>query len=102
MLVNDYLMKQIYNDPKNHIKEHEVTEMLVGKPKGQVINYIAGQASSKITDAIEQGSKELQVIKEMRDQAAGEKRKKIIEKAENVQNAYKTSKAHMEKTKRAL
>ena len=34
VLVNDYLMKQIYNDPRNHIKEHEITEMLVGKPKG--------------------------------------------------------------------
>ena len=32
VLVNDYLMKQLYNDPKNHIKEHEVTEMIVGKP----------------------------------------------------------------------
>lgn len=32
VLVNDYIMKQIQNDPKNHIKEHEVTEMIVGKP----------------------------------------------------------------------
>ena len=53
-LVNDYIMKQLQNDPKNHIKEHEVTEMIVGKPQGQLINWIAGQASSKITDAIEQ------------------------------------------------
>ena len=34
VLVNDYLLKQLHNDPRNHIKEHEVTEMMVGKPKG--------------------------------------------------------------------
>ena len=53
VLVNDYIAKQLFNDPKNHIKEHEVTEMIVGKPKGQIINWLAGQASLKITDAIE-------------------------------------------------
>jgi len=33
-LVNDYVLKQLYLDPRNHLKEHEKTEMLVGKPKG--------------------------------------------------------------------
>ena len=98
MLVNDYIAKQLFNDPKNHIKEHEVTEMIVGKPKGQIINWLAGEASRKITDAIEQGSQELSVIKEMRDQTSGQKRDKIIEKAENAQDAYNTTKARMEKT----
>ena len=102
VLVNDYIAKQLFNDPKNHIKEHEVTEMIVGKPKGQIINWLAGEASRKITDAIEQGSQELSVIKEMRDQASGQKRDKIIEKAENAQDAYNTTKARMEKTQRAL
>ena len=45
VLVNDYLLKQLHNDPRNHIKEHEVTEMMVGKPKGQIINYLAGQSA---------------------------------------------------------
>ena len=26
VLVNDYMLKQLYNDPRNHIKEHEITE----------------------------------------------------------------------------
>ena len=52
-LVDDYVKKQLYNDPRNHIKEHEVTEMIVGKPRGQIINWIAGEASRKITDTIE-------------------------------------------------
>ena len=101
-LVDDYVKKQLYNDPRNHIKEHEVTEMIVGKPRGQIINWIAGEASRKITDTIEQGSQELGVIKEMREQASGEKRNQIIEKAQDAQNEYNTAKARMEKTQRAL
>ena len=42
------------------------------------------------------------MIKEMREKAAGEKQKQVIEKAQDAQNAYNTAKAHMEKTKRAL
>ena len=38
----------------------------------------------------------------MRDQASGQKRDKIIEKAENAQDAFNTTKARMEKTQRAL
>ena len=48
--------------------------MIVGKPKGQIINWVAGQASTQITDALEQGSQELGVIKEMRDTVSGDKR----------------------------
>ena len=33
-MVNDYLLKQINDDPANHVQDHEVTKMMVGKPKG--------------------------------------------------------------------
>ena len=34
VLINDYLLKQINDDPANYVQDHEVTKMMVGKPKG--------------------------------------------------------------------
>ena len=49
--------------------------MMVGKPKGELINWLSGQVSTQITDALAKGSKKLDKIKEFRDGKLGEKRR---------------------------
>ena len=99
VLVNDYVLKQLYNDPRNHIQEHEETEMLVGKPKGQLINWIAGEATKEITDALEQGSKELKYLNGKREKRVGKLRREIENKAVDAEDAYHTAEAKMRKAK---
>ena len=102
VLVNDYMLKQLYNDPRNHIKEHEITEQIVGKPKGQLINWLAGQASREITDALTDGSKELDKIKAKRDQKFGDKRRAIQEIAYDAEDAYRMAELKYKSTKADL
>ena len=40
--------------------------MIVGKPKGKLINWMAGEVSTQIADALEKGSKKLDKIKDKR------------------------------------
>ena len=54
-----------------------MTKMMVGKPKGQLINWLAGEVSSEITDALQDGSKKLDKIKSERDERHGDERRKI-------------------------
>jgi len=44
------------------LTEDERVEKLVGKDKGQVINWMAGEATRDIMTALESGSKKLEKI----------------------------------------
>lgn len=65
-----------------------MTQMLVGKHKGQLINWMAGEVSNNITDAIQSGSKKLNKIKKARDRKHGEKRREIVDKAIDAEDAF--------------
>ena len=73
--------------------------MLVGKPKGKLINWMAGEVSTEIADALQAGSKKIDKIKQERDERNGVIRRKIQDKAIDAEDAFHKAEARLEKTR---
>ena len=76
--------------------------MLVGKPKGKLINWMAGEVSTEIADALQAGSKKIDKIKQERDERNGVIRRKIQDKAIDAEDAFHKAEARLEKTRQDL
>ena len=78
-LVNDYLMKQLQNDSRNHLKPKDYIEQLLGKEKGKVINIVSDNTAGKITKILQDGSAQLDKVKKAQEEETGQSKMAIEE-----------------------
>ena len=78
-LVNDYLMKQINNDPRNHLQPKDYIENLLGKDTGKMINHVADNTADKITNILREGSAQLEQVKAENEKKTGVSKQKVEE-----------------------
>lgn len=70
-------MKQLYNDPRNHVKRDDYVKAIVGKETGESINEVADATTEEVLQALMSSSAELSPLKNERDGTIKEQRNSI-------------------------
>ena len=95
-------MKQLYNDPRNHVKPKEQIAQLLGKETGTMINSVADKTADRIATILQEGSNELQPVKDQNDRLAGSTKLSIEKQQEEAQQQMEEAKKKIKETEDRL
>ena len=101
-IVNDYLMKQLYADPRNHMKTEDYVETVLGKKNANSINSMTAKTADRIMQTLADGTKQLGVIKKVNEKITGKSKEKIEEAEIDAERKIEEAKRKIEESEREL